>query len=129
MKSIPFFILHISHFDLFFMNQKILIVDDDNEFVFIVQKILKSKDCTLYTASNLTEGMKALEQYQPDIIYLDNLLPDGHGWEKVDYILAHYPNIQLILISALDVPKTSTSSFRIIEKQLLVEELSEILPS
>lgn len=107
------------------MSQKILIIDDDRDFVFIIQRILKDKNCNVYVAHTIDEGMRLLELYNPDYVYLDNLLPDGHGWEKAEYILGHYPNTQLNLITALDAPKTSASSFRILEKQLLVEELSE----
>lgn len=111
------------------MNSKILIIDDDEEFVFILQKVLQNKSCTVYAAHTLADGLRLLQEHTPDRVYIDNVLPDGHGWEKVDYILTNYPHIQLNLISALDVPKTSTSSFRIVEKELLLEELSEAFPS
>ena len=49
---------------------------------------------------------------------------------KIDVFVAHtiaeYPQTQLNLISALDVPKTTASSFRILEKPLLLEELTKM---
>src|SRR5689334_19692398 len=105
------------------MNRKILIIDDDNDFVFIMSRILSKKNHTVFVAGTIEEGMAMLLEKNPEFVFLDNQLPDGLGWGKAEYILANHPNIQLNLISALDVPKTSTSSFRIIEKQLLLEEL------
>jgi len=51
------------------------------------------------------------------------------GWGETEYILVNYPTSQLNLISALNIPKTSTSSFRILEKPLRWEELNEMFDS
>jgi DNA-binding response OmpR family regulator len=105
------------------MSRKVLIIDDDKEFGFIISKILLKKNHQVFVAGTIEEGMLMLQENEPEIVFLDNQLPDGLGWGKAEYILANYPNIQLNLISALDVPKTSTSSFQIWEKQQLIEEL------
>jgi response regulator of citrate/malate metabolism len=80
----------------------------------------------VYHAQTLAEGMKLLEQEKPDVIFLDNNLPDGLGWGKTEYILVNYPLSQLNLISAYHVPKTSASSFRILEKPLVLEEINKM---
>ncbi len=77
-------------------------------------------------AYTIADGMKILDEQKPDVIFLDNNLPDGYGWDKTEYILATYPQTQLNLISALNVPKTSASSFRILEKQMLLKELPKM---
>ena len=51
----------------------------------------------------LSDGPEILDEHLPDIIFLDNNLPDGYGWDKTDYILSTYPQTQLNLISALNV--------------------------
>lgn len=107
------------------MNRKVLIIDDDTFFISLVTIILKQKNDIVYTAGNIEDGIKLLDLHRPEMVLLDNQLPDGNGWGKAEYILANFPNIQLTLMSAMDVPKTSTTSFRIMEKQLLIEELSE----
>lgn len=106
------------------MNRKILIIDDDAYFTSLVSNVLKQKNDVIFTAGTIEEGIKLLEMHHPEIVLLDNQLPDGYGWGKAEYILTHFPNVQLTLMSAMDVPKTSTTSFRIMEKQLLLEELS-----
>jgi len=70
--------------------------------------------------------MKALEEIQPDFIFLDNNLPDGLGWGKTEYILNNYPQTQLNLISAYSVPKAGTQAFRILEKPLSFDELNKL---
>ncbi len=106
--------------------KKILIIDDEKDFGFLMKSFFTPKNFDVYIALNLADGMRMLTEEKPDIIFLDNNLPDGLGWSKADYILANYPLAQLNLISALDVPKTPASSFRFLEKPLRWEVLKEI---
>jgi len=106
--------------------RKILIIDDEEDFGFLMKSFFTPRNFDVYIAFTLAAGMRILEEEKPDVMLLDNNLPDGLGWEKTEYILANYPLTQLNLISALNIPKTSTSSFRILEKPLRWENLKEM---
>ncbi len=106
--------------------RKILVIDDEEDFGFLMKSFFTPNHFDVFIAFTLADGMRILEEEKPDVILLDNNLPDGLGWEKTEYILANYPLTQLNLISALHVPKTSASSFRILEKPLHWEALREI---
>ena len=106
--------------------KKILIIDDEEDFGFLMKSFFMSRDFDVYIAFTLAEGMRILDEEKPDVIFLDNNLPDGLGWGETEYILINYPQAQLNLISALNIPKTSASSFRILEKPLRWEELKEM---
>jgi DNA-binding NtrC family response regulator len=108
-------------------SKKILVIDDDKDFGTALKFFFAGKDVELHVAHTLTEGMTLLEKEKPEYIFLDNNLPDGLGWGKTEYILSHYPQIHLNLISALDVPKTSTSTFRILEKPVSLDEILSCL--
>ena len=110
----------------FNMNKKVLIIDDEEDLGLLMKRFFFTRKIDVYVAHTIAEGMKLLEEQNPDFIFLDNNLPDGLGWGKTEYILDKYPQTQLNLISALDVPKTTTSSFRILEKPLLLEELTKM---
>lgn len=103
--------------------KKILFIDDDKDFGLLLSRLLADKPFDLLFAYTLSEGMTKLETEQPEHIFLDNNLPDGLGWEKADFILSHYPKAHLNLLSALGVPKTSASTFRILEKPISLDEL------
>ncbi|MBA4055049.1 MAG: hypothetical protein C0490_10080 [Marivirga sp.] len=107
-------------------NKKVLIVDDEEDLGILLERFFFSRKIDVYVARTIEDGMKILEEQKPDFIFLDNNLPDGLGWSKTEYILVNYPQTQLNLISALDVPKTSASSFRILEKPILLEELTKM---
>jgi DNA-binding response OmpR family regulator len=108
-------------------SKKVLIIDDEKDFGFLMKSFFSPKNYEVFLAYTLADGMKLLEEQNPDIIFLDNNLPDGLGWGKTEYILVNHPLAQLNLISALNVPKTSASSFRILEKPLRFEELKKIM--
>lgn len=106
--------------------KKILLIDDEEDFGLLMKNFFASKNYDVYHALTIEDGMKQLDEIKPEYVLLDNNLPDGLGWGKTEYILVNYPKTQLNLISAYHVPKTSSSSFRILEKPLQLEELSKL---
>ena len=107
--------------------KKILIIDDDKDFGLALKYFFADKNFELIVAHTLTEGMVILEKEKPEYLFLDNSLPDGMGWGKTEFILTNYPQTHLNLVSALDVPKTSASTFRILEKPVSLEEILSCL--
>ena len=116
----------ISEYTIYMKRRKVLIIDDEEDFGMLMKRFFSQKNYDVYVAYTISDGLKLLDEHLPDIIFLDNNLPDGYGWDKTDYILSTYPQTQLNLISALNVPKTSSSSFRILEKQMLLKELPKM---
>lgn len=57
----------------------ILIIDDNQELVFGLQKLLSESDFDVHTAYTLEEANCALEKQNYDLIILDWMLPDGSG--------------------------------------------------
>jgi DNA-binding response OmpR family regulator len=106
--------------------KKVLIIDDEPDFGLLLKNFFVKKNYEVFVSYTLTEGMKMLDSVKPDYIFLDNNLPDGLGWSKTEYILHEYPNVDLSLISAYYVPKTSATTFRIMEKPIALEELNEL---
>ena len=108
-------------------NKKMLVIDDEKDFGFLMKSFFSTQMYDVYIAYTLAQGMKMLEEEKPDVIFLDNNLPDGLGWGKTDYIIMNHPQAQLNLISALSVPRACNSSFRILQKPLQFEELQKIM--
>ena len=118
------------HFDgntIAMKRKTILVVDDEPDFNMLMQTYFTSNGFEVHVAGNIKEGLRILDEVNPDYIFLDNNLPDGLGWGNIEYILLHHPESKLNLISAYHVPKTSSSSFRILEKPLLLEDLIKLV--
>ena len=51
-------------------------------------------------AYNLRQGTQLLQEFNPGILFLDNNLPDGEGWDSVERFVELIPQIRVVLISA-----------------------------
>jgi DNA-binding NtrC family response regulator len=108
-------------------SKKILVIDDERDFQILMQSFFTANGHQVFVAGTLKEGLAILDKNHPDVIFLDNNLPDGLGWESSEFIRTKYPEIDLNLISANHVPKTTTSCFRILEKPLRFEEMNKLI--
>ena len=80
--------------------KRVLIIDDETDFCLLMKNYFIRKNYEVHIFHTLAEGMKNMETIKPDIIFLDNNLPDGLGWEKTEYISKHFPHTRINLISA-----------------------------
>ena len=61
--------------------KKIVVVEDDEDFVALVRMILSNGETDIISASGGARGLEAIRLHQPDLVILDLMLPDMHGWE------------------------------------------------
>jgi len=62
-------------------NKKILLVDDDASIRELYKLKLSDADFDILEASNISEALKCAKEEQPDLIFLDILLPEENGLE------------------------------------------------
>lgn len=107
--------------------KKILVIDDERDFQILMQSFFTPNGHKVFVAGNIKDGLKLLDEEHPDVIFLDNNLPDGLGWKSAEFIREKYPEVDLNLISADHLPKIFTSSFRILEKPLHLHEMNKLI--
>jgi DNA-binding NtrC family response regulator len=110
--------------------KKVLIIDDEVDFCLLLKAYLTRHNYDVYYAHTLTAGVEQAKKIGPEIIFLDNNLPDGLGWDKASYFLTTYPTLQLNLISAYhpDLPSINiTPALKIWEKPISLRELEKFL--
>ena len=119
------------------MQSRILIVDDEPEFVELVQYRLAGLDCEFIVANNGVQALSQARQLKPDLILLDILLPDLDGLSVCE-ILRRQPvtkKIPVIFMSALsgDVTKRTAAMhaqdffIKPLDLPRLVKRISELL--
>ncbi len=62
---------------------RILVVDDEQAIRRFLRTALSVRGYTVYEAVNGEEGLAAILQYRPDVIFLDLGLPDSDGIEII----------------------------------------------
>lgn len=102
---------------------KLLLVDDNEVVEFIVKHILSKEGFEVLTVTQGYEAFDKIITFQPDIILLDNWLPDIMGTALCKAIKLKY-DIPIILFSAHDWTESFSSygADDFINKQFEVEE-------
>jgi DNA-binding response OmpR family regulator len=82
------------------LKSKVLIIDDEVDFCMIMENYFSKKNYDVFLAYTLRDGLKLVNEVKPEILFLDNNLSDGQGWEHADEIVEKIPQIKIYLISA-----------------------------
>lgn len=82
--------------------KKVLIVEDEGEMCLVLNLILDGKEFELDHVQNLLAADQYLQKNKPEVVILDNQLPDGFGVDFIGQIKKNYPAIKIIMISGFD---------------------------
>ena len=63
------------------MREKILLIEDDIEFINLTRTWLHNAGYEVFTAGDGVEGMRRIFSSRPDIVLLDANIPKMDGWE------------------------------------------------
>lgn len=109
--------------------KKVLIIDDEVDLCLLLKNFLTKKQFEVVISHKFSEGLREALDFIPDIIFLDNNLPDSQGWTKAAYLLETLPHIDLFLISAYksntDIPNSPRVT--VIEKPLSLKEIEKLI--
>src|SRR5687768_14198691 len=83
-------------------DERILIVDDDEDILLIVQTILANAGYSVLLARNGREGVDLALETRPDLVLLDVMMPELSGWE-VCTTLKNAPETRLVPIAMMTV--------------------------
>jgi len=96
-------------------NKKILIVDDETINLDFFEVMLSKLGFAVEKATDGKEALDKVKRFLPDLILLDNIMPNMTGWE-VTKILKNdlkYRDIPIIMFSALDDVKDKIEGFEL----------------
>ncbi|TSA30262.1 MAG: response regulator [Ignavibacteriales bacterium] len=80
----------------------VLIVDDDNDALFTIGEFVKEMNCNTIFAHNGMECLLTLNHIEPDLIFLDIMMPQMDGFETIKQIRneKRFENIPVIALTA-----------------------------
>jgi len=95
--------------------KKILIVDDEAINLDFFDVMFSKLGFTVDKASDGEEALEKVKKFLPDIILLDNIMPNMSGWELTKILKndPKYKEIPIIMVSALDDVKEKVESFEL----------------
>jgi signal transduction histidine kinase len=88
---------------------RILIVDDAPDNVFLIQTILEEEGYDIITAANGQLALELVHDLRPDLVLLDVIMPEMNGYQVTQAIRQDpaLPYIPILLITAHDRPKVA----------------------
>ena len=81
---------------------KALIIDDEIDICYLLSGILRNKNIQPNYVNTIADAMPALRKHHPELVFLDNHLPDGMGVDLVKDIKLILPDAKLVMITAYD---------------------------
>ena len=80
-------------------NQRILVVDDDNNIAELIELYLRKEFFDTRIVNDGVDALRAYDEYKPDLILLDLMLPGIDGYEVCKRIRKE-SNVPIIILSA-----------------------------
>lgn len=116
---------------------KLAIVDDHNLFrkglITLINLAYKNNCIILFEAESGKDLIAKLDRKAlPDIILLDIDMPDMNGFETVDWLQKHYPEISILVISMIESEEAVVRMLKLgvkgyLSKDIEVEDMHEAL--
>ena len=115
----------------------ILVVDDEQNFLDLLIRILGKRGFEVKTALSGTEALRLLEQHSFDLALLDIRMGPMNGIQLLEEIKGRKPRIKAIMMTAYPTIETRTQAFekgasayltKPVDLKELVETMHSLLP-
>ncbi|WP_173083382.1 response regulator [Fundidesulfovibrio magnetotacticus] len=103
---------------------KILLVDDEEEFVSTLAERLSLRGIECRVAKDGEAGLAMIDQDQPDVVVLDMFMPGLKGNEVLRRIKERHPRVQVILLTGQGATKDAMEGMRLGAVDYMIKPLS-----
>jgi len=86
------------------MCKKILLVDDDEDFIMMNEAMLKTRGFEVETANSAKEGLEKLEDFTPDLVILDLMMEHYDSGFTFSYQIKSNPktaHVPLLMVTSV----------------------------
>ena len=101
------------------MSEKVLLVDDEKEFLDIMSERMQARGMTVKTADSADQAMAMLEKESFDAIVMDFKMPGMDGIQALKNIKTKKPELQIILLTGYATVEKTVEAMKIGATDLL----------
>jgi DNA-binding response OmpR family regulator len=107
-----------------------LLVDDEPEFVSTLAERLQLRGISVITASDGNEALALVEEFGPQVVVLDLVMPGVSGLEVLRSLRANHPDVEVILLTGRGGTSEGIEGMRLgafdyLMKPIPIDELME----
>ena len=84
------------------VNKSAAIVDDEKDLCLLLENMLQKEQFKTVSINSLQDIREKVFPMHPDIIFLDNQLPDGSGFRYVPLIRKELPHAKIVMMTAFN---------------------------
>ena len=92
---------------------KVLLVDDEQEFIETLSERLKMRDLDTKMALDGEEALEAVQDEEPDVMLLDLKMPGMDGMEVLRKGKKAYPHVQVVMLTGHGTDKDEEQAHRL----------------
>jgi DNA-binding response OmpR family regulator len=86
------------------MSVKVLIVDDEKDFLDIIAERIGARGMDVSTASSAEDALNMIEEETYDVVIMDFMMPALDGFKALKLMKTKQPEVQIILLTG-NVPE------------------------
>jgi DNA-binding response OmpR family regulator len=111
---------------------KVLLVDDEEEFVKALAERLQMRDVGSDLAFNGEQALQIVKDQEPDVMVLDLKMPGIDGMEVLRRVRKAYPQVQVIILTGHGTEKDEEEAKRLgafayLRKPVNLEQLVQVM--
>jgi len=112
--------------------KKILIVDDEPNITWSIQKYLAKEGYFIATADSAKKGAEILNTTEFDLILTDMKMPEVDGFQFLHWIKKHHPKAKVVMMTAFGSPSARDAAkkigaYRYFEKPVDLNQLKKFI--
>ncbi|MGA2870482.1 MAG: sigma-54 dependent transcriptional regulator, partial [Verrucomicrobiota bacterium] len=92
---------------------KLLLIDDEEDVRYSIQRVFDSPEIELATASSGEEGLKVIAKFKPDLVLMDVRMGGMNGLETLRRIRVNEPKLLVILMTAYGTTQTAIEAMKL----------------
>ena len=81
------------------MSEKVLIVDDEKDFLDIIAERIRARGIDVSTTTSAEDAIHMVEEKSYDVIIMDFMMPGMNGFQTLKAIKEKKPEVQIILLT------------------------------
>jgi DNA-binding response OmpR family regulator len=81
------------------MSEKVLIVDDEKEFLDILAERIRARGMDVSLATSAEDALNLIEEESYDAVIMDYMMPALDGFKALKLMKAKRPEVQIILLT------------------------------
>lgn len=123
--------------DVMSTKKRLLLVDDDPQFIETMSELLRMKEYDVLTAPDCLTAIDILQEHEVDVLVTDIVMPNYDGLELIITVREQFDSLKIIAISGGGKIDKKTylmmakglRADAVLEKPFLCSELDELIKS